>query len=230
MKKNILQFLMVGLAFFVVCALTPAAVFAGVNVYAEGAYDSDDLVVYIYADIDGGTELRSAGVKLTYSTTELTVNSTAKNDTAWFLGSETYMAPDTSTPGEVTIILGKLDTAAPTEGVSGTRVLLGKIRFDRAEATMPFVPTLSMGLGKSGDFANFVDTTTPIAVEMDASVTFGTITVRERGDANGDGTITVLDIRTLRQNLGASDTPPWVDCDGDGSVGVLDVRCVKTKM
>ena len=229
MKQLIRQFLIFGIALFVLCAFAPSNSFAGVNVFAEGAYTATDLVVYIYADINGGTVLRSAGVKLTYPAAGLNVTSAEKNETAWFLGSEAYMDPDTGTAGEVIFILGKLDTAAPAEGVSGTRVLLGKVTFDRTDSTMPYAPVLSMVLGKSGDFANFVDTATP-AVVMDGSVTFGTMTVKERGDANGDGNITAVDYVAIRNNLSATDFPPYMDCNNDGSISAVDYVCVRNKL
>jgi len=65
MKKLIERFLQIGCALFLVCALVPVNAFSQVSVYAEGAYEADNLAVYIYADITDPTELRSAGVKLT---------------------------------------------------------------------------------------------------------------------------------------------------------------------
>jgi hypothetical protein len=199
--------------------------FAGVHVYAQGAYTADELDVYIYADIDGGTVLRSAGVKLTYNDAELDVTSAVKNDTVWAIGSEAYMDPDTSTGGEVVFILGKLDTGAPTEGVSGTRVLLGTVTFSRAGGTTDFGVVLS--LGKTGDFSNFVDTGDPAAV-LDLSVTFDS-EIHERGDANGDGNINGADYVAVRNHLGSDDFPPWVDCNDDGSINGADYVCVRNK-
>jgi hypothetical protein len=228
-KKSIRQFLVMGVAAFVLGALTPANIFAGVNVFAEGAYTATDLVVYIYADIGGGTVLRSAGVKLTYDPA-LSVTSAVKNGSVWALGSEAYMDPDTGTAGELVIILGKLDTAAPTAGVSGTRVLLGKVSFSHAGLTSF---GLGLGLGKTGDFSNFVDTA---ATVQDGSVTFST-EVHKRGDANGDGTINVSDITALRYFIANGGVVHcWMNCNGDLDAGgnevvnVSDITCVRYKM
>ena len=46
-----------------------------------------------------------------------------------------YMDPDTSTSGEIIFIGGKLDEGAPTAGVVGTRILLGKVTLTRTDDT-----------------------------------------------------------------------------------------------
>ena len=227
MKKLIKQFLQIGCVLFLVCALAPAIAFGQVTVFAEGAYTETDLAVYIYANTNG-TELRSAGVKLIYEPSALTVTSAEKNEAVWYLGSETYMDPETATAGEVVIILGKLDTEATSVGVSGDRVLLGKVRFTHG-GLMSF--TLNLDYGKRGpanEFKNFV--ATDQTVLDDSAVTFGTITVKERGDANGDGGVDIRDIRSLRQKIGVPDNPCWVDCNGDESVDIRDVRCLRQKI
>jgi hypothetical protein len=67
MKRSGRNLFIIGLAIFIIGPLIPPGIVAaGVDVYAEGAYTDTDLVVYIYAKINGGTVLRSAGVKLTY--------------------------------------------------------------------------------------------------------------------------------------------------------------------
>ena len=235
MKNLNRKFLVIGFLVFVVGAFMPAYSFADVDVYVEGAYTETDLVVYIYADIDGDTVLRSAGVKLTYSPSELTVGSAEKNEDDWFMGAggqepEEYMDPEIETTGEVVIILGKLDTDVPGVGVSGTRVLLGKVSFTRTESSMPYSPDLSIGLGRTGDFANFVDTEVPLANVLDASITFGSAEIHERGDANGSGTISTADYITIRNNIGATDFPPWMDCNGSESISTADYICVRNKM
>lgn len=236
----------VGFIFFVASALMPVALFAAdVDVYAEGAYTASDLVVYIYADTTGSTTtvLRSAGVKLTYKTYELTFDSAEKNESVWFLGTDPYMDPENTIvgdDGEVVIVLGKLDTDDPAAGVSGDRVLLGKVTFTREGSSMPFAPTLALGLGKTGDFANFVDTGVPANVLDDddpASITFGSMTVRERGDANADGSVTPADIIAVR-NAYYGDMPlgceAAADCNDDSSdiypnVTPADMICIRNK-
>ncbi len=232
MKKSSRSLLIIGLLVFVASALIPVNSFADVDVYGEGAYTESDLVVYIYADINSSTELRSAGVKLTYETAALTVTSAEKNESVWFLGSESYMDPDTSTAGEVVIILGKLDTGDATAGVSGDRVLLGKVRFNRTGSSIPFSPTLDLALGKVDPYANFVDTAEPTAnVLDDTGVNFGLITVKERGDANGDGSVNVQDMSATKfYMMNGGDWHCWMDCNADETINVQDMSCIKYKM
>jgi hypothetical protein len=235
--KNInWKFLVAGFLVFVVSGFMPAYSFANVDVYLEGAYTETDLAVYIYANTNG-TELRSAGVKLTYDPSELTVTSAVKNEADWYLGSESYMDPETGTAGEVVIILGKLDEAIPEEGVSGDRVLLGRVCFARNESSMPFAPTLGLELGKlgpEGKFANFVDTADPANVLDDTGVTFGSMTVAERGDANADGRFTPRDINAVKSSIGVENPPCYADCNGSceamATVTPRDINCVKSKI
>ena len=231
MKKSSRSLLIIGLLVFVASALIPVNSFADVDVYGEGAYTESDLVVYIYADINSPTELRSAGVKLTYETAALTVDTAEKNESVWFLGSESYMDPDTTTAGEVVIILGKLDTGDATAGVSGEKVLLGKVRFNRTGSSMPFSPIIGLDYGKrgpEGKFKNFVETD---QTELDdTGVNFGTITVHERGDANGDGSINALDAGTVRDIFfGGGSYVCYADCNGDGNINALDAGCIRDK-
>ena len=243
MKKSSRSLLIIGLFVFVVGALMPVnSLAADVDVYAEGAYTENDLVVYIYADINGSTELRSTGIKLTYDTTELKDANPApviERGSDWYLGdgttNEPYADPvEKSSSGEVVIICGKLDTGDTTAGVSGDRVLLGKVRFARTESSMPFTPDLSLDYGQrgpEGKYANFVDTDEPANVLDDtASVALGSITVRERGDASEDGSIDGRDIRALRKKIGSPDLPCWCDCNDDGVVDGRDIRCLRKKI
>lgn len=220
-------------AVFLVLAWTVPGM-ASVNVFVEGAYTDTDLAVYVYANITGDNIL-SAGVKLTYQTSDLTVTSATKNEDDWYMGdgttNEAYMDPDTSTPGEVIIICGKLDstTGHALDGVSGDRVLLGVIRFSRTGSTMPFSPILSIDLGKGGDYDNFVETDGDV---LDGTgVTFGTIEVHERGDANGDGNVNVLDMSTIKYFMvNGGDYHCWMDCNDDENINVQDMSCIKYKM
>jgi len=196
LKKSSRSLFIIGLLVFVVGALISVNSFAAdVDVYAEGAYTETDLAVYIYADINN-LNILSAGVKLTYNSSELTVTSAEKNESVWFLGNESYMDPDIST----VIICGKLDTSDEgvhvLDGVSGNRVLLGKVLFNRTENSMPFTPTLSIYYGKrgpEGKYKNFVATYGTVLDNEASGVAFVSITVRKRGDAKGNGDITMAD-------------------------------------
>ena len=218
-----------------VLLMLPTAALAQVSVYAEGAYTAADLAVYIYADIAAGNPLCSYGVKLSYDTGRLTVATATKNEEVWYFGTtavkQPYMNPDfTSEPGKIIFIGGKLDTSSstsPDDGVIGTRVLLGKATFNRVGGDTAFGITL--GLGKTGDFDNFVTSVAPATV-LDGSVAFGSSTIRERGDANGDGSINSTDYVAIRNLLSSPSPPVYADCNGDGSVNSTDYVCVRNKI
>jgi hypothetical protein len=226
------------MAALVLLLLPATALAADVDVFAEGAYTASDLVVHIYANINTGN-LCSYGVKLNYSTSLLTVGTATKNDAVWYFGASSpgasYMNPDTSTAGQVIFIGGKLDTAAPTAGVTGTRVLLGKVTFARTENSLGLGTTaqgyfgLTLALGKTGLYNNFV--TTAGLVKDGAGVGFNvTNAVRERGDANGDGLINSTDYVAIRNLLSSPSPPVYADCNGDGAVNSTDYVCVRNKL
>ena len=217
--------------------LTWASVFVApvlaLDVYAEGAYTDTDLQVYLYADITPGDvpPLVSYGVKMTYSS-NLTVTNAEKNEKIWYMGDGTtsgnkaYMNPDTSNAGEIIFIGGKLDTANPTAGVSGNRVLLGKAVFSRIDTTPV---SITLELGRDGNYANFVgNDKTP----LDGDVVFK-CTLGERGDANLDGSVTPADMIAIKNAFygGAPLIAPTIiaDCNGDGSITPADMICIKNK-
>ena len=212
--------------------LMPAAAFSQVTVYAEGAYTATDLAVHIFADITGNP-LCSYGVTLTYNTAKVTVATATKNDDVWYFGTTSdkkpYMNPDTSTAGKIVFIGGKLDTGSPTQGVSGTRVLLGKATFSRVSG-QDTAFGISLGIGKTHPpFDNFVTSVSPANV-LDASVAFSTVTIAKRGDANADGHINVSDYITVRNLLSAPNPPPYADCNADGLVNVSDYICIRNNL
>lgn len=206
---------------------------AEVSVYAEGAYADSDLVVLIYADA-GSNELRSFGVKLTYDDTKLSVSSAERND-IWSLGDDSsYAAPDTNTSGEVIMIGGILDTENPAAGIPGERVLLGTVTFERLTSANPPVPTeaeLFFGIqvleGHASPFADVVDVNGAV---LDSSDLFTGTTIRERGDANGDGLVNFQDMLTVKYYTqhGGDDTP-YADCNADGLINFQDMLCIKSK-
>jgi hypothetical protein len=216
-----------------VLLLLPSAALAQVSVYAEGAWTATDLVVNIYADITG-SPLCSYGVLLNYEASKLTVSSATVNDAVWYFGSpppSNTACPNcvTTSSGKIIFIGGKLDTTSPTQGVSGSRVLLGKATFNRvAGQNPPFVITLELGKTHP-PFDNFVTSVAPATV-LDGSVAFTTVKIFERGDANGDGNFTVGDYITIRNYLNSPNPPPYVDCNGDEAVTVGDYLCVRNKM
>jgi hypothetical protein len=224
------------LAALVLLLLPATAPAADVDVIVEGAYNASYLDVYLYATINADN-LCSYGVKLNYNTSLLNTPTPTKNDAIWYFGTtadkKTYMNPDTSTAGQIIFIGGKLDTGAPTAGVTGTRVLLGYVRLVRAEGSLGLGTGaegyfgITAALGKASPYDNFV--TTGGTVKDGAGVSF-TAKVRERGDANGDGAINSTDYVAIRNLLSSPSPPQYADCNGDGAVNSTDYVCVRNKL
>lgn len=220
--------------------LAPAYASAQVTVYAEGAYTDTDLVVYIYADIDAASTdeaLLSYGVTLKYNADDLGNPVAEKNTSDWYFGDKDdpyptpNAEPDTNTAGEVIIIGGKLDSAAPLEGVSGDRVLLAKVTFDRLSTE---TPSAELYLGKGDAYANFVqingtDLDQTLA-GADETGNIGQVDIFQRGDADGDGYITTSDMFKVKGAMGTKIYKCYVDCDGDGYITTSDMFCIKGKM
>jgi hypothetical protein len=278
MKKKPCNTCIIGLAVLMICTLLPAgALAAEVDVYAEGAFTTDEteniLDVFIYANLNfaaGG--VLSYGVKLTYPATELEFVSADKNiifpasgntppytsnPGLWELGDDpSYKnnpAPkntiDAGT-GTVVIIGGKLNPVDPTAGLTGVKVFLAKVTFKSAtDNAIPTDPNLSItyAIGNGTDsYKNFVgyDASAPAGAEgvvldsadssgvnfLPVNVTATPFDIAEYGDSNADGEINILDVRTLRQNMGSQNAGVWLDCNRDGEVNILDVRCLRQKI
>lgn len=224
-----------------ICASAFTASAAEVDVYAEGAYTATDLVVYIYADINTADPLVSAGVQLTYDSSKLTLTSAEKNEADWYFGTATqkypYQAPQ-DTGSAVIFLCGRIDADNPSAGVTGTRKLIGKTTFNRVETSLPVASPESyfgaaLGLGiirpEPAQFANFV-TTGEAVLDNTASLDMTSVIIRERGDANGDGTISVQDILRAKSLIGSSDFPVYSDCNDSGDISVQDILCIKSKI
>ena len=234
MLMKIVRFLILAIACI---GMWTTVSWAGVTVYAEGAYTDSDLVVYLYVDVQSDPIL-SYGVKLTYDPLDLGSPLVEKNDGDWYFGekSSPYPTnnanPDTSTPGEVVIVGGKLDSATPQAGVTGNRVLLGKISFSRLTENLP---SAELYLGKGGNYSNFVQVN---GVELDHGLAgddkiapIGAVAIYQRGDANGDGVISGADRSTVKYYMvNGSYFSPWVDCNGDGNVSGADRSCIQYLM
>jgi len=128
-----------------------------VDVFGEANLSENTLSVNIYANT--AANILSFGVKLTYSASDVSVTSVERNNTTWYLGNASttypYIAPDSSVQGQVTIIGGLLDTENPTRGVTGHRILLGTVNFNRLNVS---APSLSLTYARSAPHKNFVST------------------------------------------------------------------------
>jgi hypothetical protein len=207
---------------------------ADVDVLLEGAYTDQTLVAEIYADIT--SPILSYGIKITYPASLLTLTSAEKNEATWYFGDGTpagnkpYADPDTETPGEIIIIGGILDTGAPTAGVTGQRVLLGKLTFDRQESSMPPATplTLDVTYAKPDPYKNFVQTDGTVLDDV-AGVSFIS-GVYERGDANADGVLTNSDMFAVRQLLIDNVYKVYADCNNDLVLTNSDMFCIRGKL
>jgi hypothetical protein len=232
------------LAALVLMLLPAAALAADVDVFAEGAYSynrttpatAGKLVVYIYANINTGADpLCSYGVKLTYNSTRLGSPLAAKNTAVWYMGASspgnTYMEPDISTAGQIIFVGGKLDTASPTAGVTGQRVLLGTVSFTRLDnANVTSDPAgyfgIGLALGKASPYDNFVT----VGGEKKDPATAFTYKVVEAGDANANGAINSGDAQRVMQIInGTLPFTVFADCNLNGSVNSGDAQCIMQK-
>jgi hypothetical protein len=233
LNSRLKKYTFLGLIALMCCAFMPLSALCDVSVYAEGSYDEDDLVLYIYADITDNPIL-SYGVKINYPVGTFTNPVAEKNEAVWFFGdgdtNHPYMDPETGVAGEVVIIGGKLDTStatSPMDGVIGGRVLLGKVTFTHSGVTDFSGVSLTLGRDDGeGGYENFVGTAGQL---YDALVADFSVEIRKRGDANGDGFITSADMFTVRGNIGA-DYTVWSDCNVDGFVTSADMFCVRSKL
>ena len=221
---------------------------ADVAIYGEGVVTEDELVVYLYADLQVD-HLLSYGIKLGYNPDALTVIDASKdvdpipyslNETRWYLGntSASYKNnpdPDFATPGEVILIGGKLDPADPEKGVSGgTRIFIGMVTFQAADGEMPLNPLLTLSYAKgdgTSSYKNFVRLDDQVPQVLDGTyVSFGSVIVLPLGDADGNGSVTPRDIRAIKPSIGDGNAPCYMDCDGNGSITPKDIRCIKAKI
>jgi len=158
---------------------------ATVDVLGEANLSDTALSVNIYANT--AASILSFGVKLTYSASDLSVTSVERNDTSWYLGNASttypYIAPDSSIQGQVTVIGGLLDTGNPTGGITGQKILLATVNFNRLT---PAAPSLSLTYAKASPYKNFVSTGGTIYDDasqgVSFSVNFGSTCAKCTGD------------------------------------------------
>jgi hypothetical protein len=131
---------------------------AGPAVHGEASSSGPLITVNVFADITT-SPLVSFGFRLMYNPQVVSLQTAARNDAVWFLSDGTnqfsYTGPDTSTPGVVLVVGGKLDGLNPMQGVSGQHVLLGTATFTRLA---PGPVQFSLDFARPAPFANFVTT------------------------------------------------------------------------
>jgi hypothetical protein len=228
-----------GLAASLIFVIIPALSFAAVTYFADCAWEATEFVCDIYADT-GGDDVISGGVKLSYDTSKLSNPVAEKNEAVWYFGTDegtkyAYMDPVVDTgAGTILYIVGKLDEDAPTEGVSGDRVIIGNVTFTRSASDDPWGDGdpvafygLDLMLGRGGNYENFVSTAGDL---LDDTAGKGLIKAAERGDANANGSINAVDYTATRDWIGEVNPPPYADCTGNGEVNAVDYTCVRDKL
>lgn len=129
---------------------------ASVRVYGEATSTGPTISVQVFADITTPAIL-SFSFKLFYPSAYLQPVSAQCNAGLWYFHDGTravpYPAPETTTPGQIVFVGGHMDARNPLGGVTGNRVLLGTIQFNR---TTPNTPNFDMTIGRAGQFASFV--------------------------------------------------------------------------
>jgi hypothetical protein len=251
MDKKGKNIFLVVVVVFISAMLLPASSYSGiVDVYLEGAYDDDDnLDVYIYADCNVDAVI-SYGVRVEFIPADLTVVSAAKNvsptpytsnETLWELGDS--VNKDNPDPVILTNAVvfkgGILDEAQPKAGITETfRVFLGSVRFQLTGATEPADLALSVTYAEDyspepDSYKNFVriDDETPGGVVIDSAddtgVDFSSISIYRRGDANGDGMVTNVDMGTVRNMILNGESRVYADANGDGMITNVDMGTIR---
>lgn len=194
-----------------------------VDVFAEGGYTESSFILRVFTTVNPTTQgpLLSAGVRVLYPPAKLQNPVAIKNDKDWYLGTPEnmfpYIAPDTSTPGEVVFLLGKLDQNNPLQGVTGERILLGSVTFDRVSGSaLPLGTDFALAPGRD---APFVDFATVTGVDLDSAVTFSSPTIEHSDIIKMRGIIRILEMVSKHD----STTPvraSEMDTNNDGVVGV----------
>ena len=125
---------------------------AGTDIHGIVNYSDNIILINIFADIT--PSITGFSVKLNYPASELTLESADKNQFLWFLGDNLtkydYIEPYSDKSGEIIITGGILNTAFPTKGIKGTKILLGSVFF--ARKVNDKLPELSLSLGQTGKY------------------------------------------------------------------------------
>jgi len=189
----------------------------------------------MHIEMTGATELLSMGVKVTFPTDKLQVESASKNTEVWRF-EELEPDPLAYAPeividnanGTVTMIGGRLKP-----GVSGD-VLLGWIVFNCSD-TNTGAASVTVSLANPSPYDNFVREDGTVD---DGSISFNGATIcivaadACEGDFNGDGAVTMPDSLVFRSAFpsvfGDPNYNPACDFNGDGAVTMPDSLVFRT--
>ncbi len=158
---------------------------ATVNVLGEAHLTASTLTVDIFATT--ADKILSFGIKLSYCRTDLSITSVERSNDVWYFGNTStkypYIAPNSSVEGQVIIVGGLLETTNPTAGVTGQRIPLATVNFDRLTAS---APALSLTYAKSSPYKNFVSTAGTIYDDAIEGVEFRVLFDTPCQDCSGD--------------------------------------------
>ncbi len=224
------------LAVSLIALILPAVAMAQ-SIEVECAYNTGSIVppngevdceVYAYTGTDS---LRSGGIQL--NTTNCTATEATKNRDIWFLGASSPgldypNSPDITTdPKKPNVIVGQFDTSGTITGVSGSRVLMGTVKFTRDNAQFPDITASLAREDVSTDFVSFVDAGSGDSLDG----TYGSninVTIKQRGDANGDDSVDFGDFGATRFfMLNGGVMHPWIDCNANGAIEFGDFGCIR---
>ncbi len=166
---------------FLICMTVGESQATDVRVYSESGYSKSQFIMKIFADIheDSHGPLVSAGVKLTYPAQKLKNPMALKNEALWYFGSPgstySYLLPFSEKPGEIVVLLGKLDIHSPKAGVRDDRILIARVTFDRiANADLPIATDFMLEYGRPFPYTNFA---TAKGTDLDGTVIFSASTL-----------------------------------------------------
>lgn len=242
--KRIFQLLLIIILFFA----TSTGAANDIDIYLEGVIRDSELTVYAYADIHVENVI-SYGIRISYNPDWYTLVSAAKsvspapytaNPSQWHIGTPAAScshlpAPDTSVPGEIIIIGGKLDPGHPGNGMAaGSKIFLGMATFTPYDGGFPSAPLMTVTFARADPYVNFARIRKAdggwVQNLDDNAVSFRSVTICQAGDANGDGTISPPDITAVKANIGNPNAPCYVDCVGGGHITPNNIMCVRYKI
>ena len=193
-----------------------------VLVYGEAFYNDQTLVLNVYAD--SSVELRSFGIRIGFDSALVSLVSVKGNGALWFISAQPgQRSPYDSTQAAsnaVRIVGARFHGNRPSQGVSGSGLLLATLIFERVSLTLP---SFQLDLAGPYPYASFV---TVDGSDMDSLVYgLGALALSFEPlpeDSDGDGIPDPVEIDWFGTLTRANATS---DSDGDGSKDIEEWIC-----
>ena len=191
-----------------------AAAAPPVNVYGKAFYNTNVLVLNVFAD--SAVQLRSFGIRLDFDPSSVMLETVSANDPLWFFaaqpGLRAVYTPSQVGQNSVRIVGARFQGDQPTHGVTGSDLLLATLRFRRINSVV--LPTFQLALAGPVNYASFV---TIDGTNVDQSVAgLGTLVLDSyvlSDDSDGDGIPDQTELAWFGNLTRANAT---TDSDGDG--------------